>query len=288
MATRRNCQAPRTGRSTRKPMPWVATGCRETVRNAMKNASRGAMLRASSRDEGRPTQCARRWISVASVSTSMRRLRHRPGFAGNRSPRRARAAALACDYTPSPHGAARRGSAGCRSGGGVWPTDVAAVAEAPRRAPASAGNAARSDLTRQTARPPLGHPEPALQVRDRPAPPLRAHQSPRHLPQHVVVELPSTGSRLRRAFSCSSAFNRTTSSGRPPTRLSRNELRYRCSARAGAGTRSAYVTRARRAGPRCFGTHLFWQSSGTRTAAVRSLAVAMRSRINRTFEKEWA
>jgi hypothetical protein len=59
------------------------------------------------------------------------------------------------------------------------------------------------------------YPETALQVPDRPAPPLRAHQFPRATSRSMSLSSSfSASNRFNLAFSFSNCFKRTTSSGR--------------------------------------------------------------------------
>src|SRR5262249_9070354 len=70
-------------------------------------------------------------------------------------------------------------------------------------------------LARQPARSALGDPETAPQVPDRPAPPLRAHPVPRATSRSMSMSSACSPTiRFNRAFSLSSCFSLTTSSGR--------------------------------------------------------------------------
>ena len=70
-------------------------------------------------------------------------------------------------------------------------------------------------LPRRLAGPSFRDPETALQMRDRPAPPLRGQKFPRDTSLSMSISSACSATiRYKRAFSFSNCFNRTTSSGR--------------------------------------------------------------------------
>jgi hypothetical protein len=106
------------------------------------------------------------------------------------SPPHATGAAHVCGYTPNLHGPTRRGCVDTRSGDGDGPRDADVLAAWPRRGPAWGSAAGRIGADRRSDT--LAVPKPRNDPADPPrlcgdAPGLKV--SPRHLPQHVVVEL---------------------------------------------------------------------------------------------------